>query len=109
MLTGDKMLKILSAKNVASLESEANKLDIEQVGSLSISNGHYFLVLTIKEAPKKPRKAPSKPKETEVKPKETEVKPKETEVKPKETEVKPKETEVKSKAPKKPKSSATKK
>lgn len=60
------MLKILSAKNVVELEQEANKLDIDQVGSLSISNGHYFLVLTIKEPVGV----------TEVEPKVTESKPK---------------------------------
>lgn len=67
------MLKILSSKSLVDLETEANKLNIEQVGSLSISNGHYFLVLTIKEPEVKPKVEPKIP---EVKPKDTEVKPK---------------------------------
>lgn len=89
------MLKILSSKSLVDLETEANKLNIEQVGSLSISNGHYFLVLTIKEPEVKPKVEPKIP---EVKPKDTEVKPKDTEVKPK-----AKRSPAKKKSPSKPK------
>ena len=44
MLTGEtKMLKILSAKTIARLEKEAEGYDIKELGSFTISNGHYFL------------------------------------------------------------------
>lgn len=75
------MLKILSSKNLAELEQRANKLDIEQVGSLSISNGHYFLVITIKDTPKvKPQVETKVP---EVKPKAKRTPTKKSPSKPK--------------------------
>jgi hypothetical protein len=37
------MLKILSAKTIARLEKEAEGYDIKELGSFTISNGHYFL------------------------------------------------------------------
>ena len=44
MLTeGKEMLKILSAKTIIHLEKEAEEYDIKELGSLTISNGHYFL------------------------------------------------------------------
>lgn len=39
------MLKILSAKNAIDLEKEAEKYNITGVGSLTISNGHFFLAI----------------------------------------------------------------
>lgn len=38
-------LIILSSPTTTGLTKEAEKYDIHQVGSLSISNGHYFLVI----------------------------------------------------------------
>jgi hypothetical protein len=37
------MLKILSASNVIKLEEDVKGYDVTQLGSLTISNGHYFL------------------------------------------------------------------
>jgi len=60
MLTGENMLKILSSSSLIKLQEVADKLDIEQLGSLSIANGQYFLAVLVKE-----------PKVTKVIPKET--------------------------------------
>jgi hypothetical protein len=38
-------LIILSSPTTTGLTKEAEKYDIHQVGSLSISNGHYFIVI----------------------------------------------------------------
>lgn len=38
-------LIILSSPTTIGLTKEAEKYDIHQVGSLAISNGHYFLVI----------------------------------------------------------------
>lgn len=38
-------LIILSSPTTTGLTKEAEKYDIHQVGSLAISNGHYFLVI----------------------------------------------------------------
>jgi hypothetical protein len=37
------MLKILSASNIDKLQEDANAYEVSQIGSLTISNGHYFL------------------------------------------------------------------
>lgn len=73
-------LKILSAPNIIALEQKANELDIQQVGSVAVSNGHFFLAALVKPKAvrQKSKVIQSEPKETEVKPKETEVKPKTT-------------------------------
>lgn len=78
------MLKILSAKNVAELEDKASKYTIEQLGSISISNGHLFLAILVKPEVK-----------LKVTKEEPIVEPKETKVEP---EAKPK-TPRKRKAP----------
>lgn len=64
-------LVILSSHNTKFLEVEAEEYDITQIGSLSVSNGQYFL--TFLGSPK------VKP-ETKVTPEEPEVKPKPKEV-----------------------------
>lgn len=57
------MLKILSAKTIPLLEKEAEGYEIESIGNLSISNGHYFL--TFLGEPKKPKVKPkTTPKKT---------------------------------------------
>ncbi len=43
------MLKILSSSSLIKLQEVADKLDIEQLGSLSIANGQYFLAVLVKE------------------------------------------------------------
>lgn len=65
------MLKILTAKSLPILEEQAKELEIEQVGSLSISNGHFFLALLIKDKPRVTKVTPKVTKDTEEKPKET--------------------------------------
>jgi hypothetical protein len=37
------VLKIISASTIMKLEREAEDYDIQELGSLAISNGHYFL------------------------------------------------------------------
>lgn len=54
-------LIILSAKSIPLLEKEAEKYDIGDLGSIAISNGHYFLAILgkLKEEPKAAPKATS--------------------------------------------------
>jgi hypothetical protein len=71
MLTGEtKMLKILSAKTIARLEKEAEGYDIKELGSFTISNGHYFLSFL-----GEPKVNPSLPKEEKPAIEETKVNP----------------------------------
>jgi hypothetical protein len=37
------MLKIISANNISKLEKESEEYNISEIGSLTVSNGHYFL------------------------------------------------------------------
>jgi hypothetical protein len=37
------MLKIISASNISKLEKESEDYNISEIGSLTVSNGHYFL------------------------------------------------------------------
>lgn len=52
-------LKIISAKSTKLLEEEASKYNITQLGSISISNGQYFLCFV-----GEPKVVPAKPKTT---------------------------------------------
>lgn len=62
------MFKILSSKTTVGLEQEAEKYDISLLGSLTISNGHYYLgILGVpKVKPKEPEVILSVPKETKL-------------------------------------------
>lgn len=53
-------LKILSAKSIPLLEELASQYTIKELGSLSISNGQYFLAVVVE----KPKVEPEKPKTT---------------------------------------------
>lgn len=58
-------LIILSSTSTKKLEEEAEMYDIHQIGSLSVSNGQYFLTAlgvpkAVPEVPKVETKAPAK-------------------------------------------------
>lgn len=53
-------LIILSSTNVRDLETQAEAFNIQQVGSLSVSNGQFFLTL-IGEPKVTPQVEPEKP------------------------------------------------
>jgi hypothetical protein len=59
-------LKILSANTPALLEKEAEKYNISSLGSISISNGHFYLAIlgSLKEVPVVPKVEPDVTKET---------------------------------------------
>jgi len=53
------MFRILSANTIMQLEEEASKYDITHLGSLTISNGHFFM--SILGEPKKEKPAIKEP------------------------------------------------
>jgi hypothetical protein len=63
------MLKIISANNISKLEKESEEYNISEIGSLTVSNGHYFLCflgelklpIVVPEEPEEPEVVAAKP------------------------------------------------
>jgi len=62
-------LKIISAKSTKLLEEEASKYNITQLGSITVSNGQYFLCFLGELKLTKPKTTTSKKTTTKRKPK----------------------------------------